>query len=372
MPGAISNDAATPAPAERVCGIYHITHPRSASNLFQNMMGRQPGFQYSSYKLFGAGFGALTQLQRGPLGEWPKEDRERLFGLFEAGFEGMQEEVEGAVRSVSFNFPVSLLLIFLGGDRRKRKRKERESVLGWSPRAICMVGGKKLFMKEHAVFLSAADKLLGRIYNNDNVAPLVVHERGVAPNKSSHTNPTSLPDSFLLKFQPIFQIRHPVLMFPSLVRAQMDVKVAGRPCDSICQVMLQLRDSRTLYDWYAAKTANTGIIPRVIDADDVMNDAASMRKLCLETGLNPDAIVYEWEERVVEDPMQARFLSTLAKSKGILKGLDAKGKSVEGEMEKWAKEFGREDAEELARLVERAMGDYEYLYGKRTVAEETE
>lgn len=279
MPGAISNDAATPAPAERVCGIYHITHPRSASNLFQNMMGRQPGFQYSSYKLFGAGFGALTQLQRGPLGEWPKEDRERLFGLFEAGFEGMQEEVEGAVRS-----------------------------------------GKKLFMKEHAVFLSAADKLLGRIYNNDNVAPLVVHERGVAPNKSSHTNPTSLPDSFLLKFQPIFQIRHPVLMFPSLVRAQMDVKVAGRPCDSICQVMLQLRDSRTLYDWYAAKTANTGIIPRVIDADDVMNDAASMRKLCLETGLNPDAIVYEWEERVVEDPMQARFLSTLAKSKGILKG----------------------------------------------------
>lgn len=140
MPGAISNDAATPAPAERVCGIYHITHPRSASNLFQNMMGRQPGFQYSSYKLFGAGFGALTQLQRGPLGEWPKEDRERLFGLFEAGFEGMQEEVEGAVRSVSFNFPVSLLLIFLGGDRRKRKRKERESVLGWSPRAICMVG----------------------------------------------------------------------------------------------------------------------------------------------------------------------------------------------------------------------------------------
>ena len=130
MPGAISNDAATPAPAERVCGIYHITHPRSASNLFQNMMGRQPGFQYSSYKLFGAGFGALTQLQRGPLGEWPKEDRERLFGLFEAGFEGMQEEVEGAVRSVSFNFPVSLLLIFLGGDRRKRKRKERERISG--------------------------------------------------------------------------------------------------------------------------------------------------------------------------------------------------------------------------------------------------
>ncbi|XP_014560311.1 hypothetical protein COCVIDRAFT_89507 [Bipolaris victoriae FI3] len=331
MPGAISDDTRTPAPAEGVCGIYHITHPRSASNLFQNMMGKQPGFQYSSYKLFGAGFGALAQLQRGPLGEWPEEDRERLFGLFEAGFEGMQDEVAGA-----------------------------------------MEGGKKVFMKEHAVFLSAGDKLIGRVYKDDNVAPLVLHERGVAPSKSSHTNPTSLPDSFLLKFQPIFQIRHPVLMFPSLVRAQMDVKVAGRPRDPICQVMLQLRDSRSLYDWYAAQTVNTGITPRVIDADDVMSDAASMRKLCLETGLDPDSIVYQWEERVVEDPMQARFLSTLAKSKGIVKGLDAKGKSVEGEMEKWVEEFGREDAEELARLVEKAMGDYEYLHGKRTVAGETE
>ncbi|EUC42049.1 hypothetical protein COCMIDRAFT_104562 [Bipolaris oryzae ATCC 44560] len=327
MPGAISCDA----PAEGICGIYHITHPRSASNLFQKMMGQQPGFQYSSYKLFGAGFGALTQLQRGPLGSWPEEDREKLFGVFEAGFEGMIEEVEGAVGS-----------------------------------------GKKVFMKEHAVFLSAADKLLGRIYKDDNVAPLVLHERGVAPSKSSHTNPTSLPDSFLLKFQPIFQIRNPILMFPSLVRAQMDVKVAGRPRDPICQIMLQLRDSRTLYDWYAAQTTHTGITPRVIDADDVMNDAASMRKLCLQTGLDPDAIVYEWEERVVEDPMQARFLSTLAKSKGVVKGLDAKGKSVEGEMEKWVEEFGREDAEELARSVEKAMGDYEYMYSRRTVAGETE
>ncbi|EMD88882.1 hypothetical protein COCC4DRAFT_71814 [Bipolaris maydis ATCC 48331] len=331
MPGAISNDTPTTASAERIWGIYHITHPRSASNLFQNMMGQQPGFQYLSYKLFGAGFEALTQLQRGPLGELPKEDREKLFGLFEAGFEGMHEEIEGVV-----------------------------------------AGGKKVFMKEHAVFLSAADKLIGRIHKNDNVAPLIVHERGVAPSKSSHTNPTSLPDSFLLKFQPIFQIRNPVLMFPSLVRAQMDVKVSGRPGDPVGQVMLQLRDSRTLYDWYAAQTANTGITRRIIDADDVMNDAASMRKLCLETGLDPNAIVFEWEERTVEDPVQARFFSTLAKSKGIVKGLDANGKSVEGEMEKWVEEFGRENAEELARLVERAMGDYEYLHSKRTVAGEKE
>lgn len=127
MPGAISDDTRTPAPAEGVCGIYHITHPRSASNLFQNMMGKQPGLQYSSYKLFGAGFGALTQLQRGPLGEWPEEDRERLFGLFEAGFEGIQDEVAGAMEGVSFNFFVILLLVFSPGGYAGRKR-EREKL----------------------------------------------------------------------------------------------------------------------------------------------------------------------------------------------------------------------------------------------------
>jgi hypothetical protein len=223
-------------------------------------------------------------------------------------------------------------------------------------------------MKEHSIFLSAPEKLLSRVYKDDRVAPLVLHERGVAASESAHTNPTSLPDSYLVKFQPIFQIRHPVLMFPSMLRAQMDIKMASRPRDDICQIMLQLRDSRALYDWYAAQSETTQITPRVIDADDIMNDPGSVRKLCVETGLDPDAVVYEWEERVVENPLHARFLSTLSKSKGILKGLDAKGKSVQGEMDKWVEEFGKEEAEELARLVESAMEDYEYLYTKRTVA----
>jgi len=88
------------------------------------MMGQQPGFQHSSYKLFGAGFGALTQLQRGPLGSWPKEDRERLVGAFEAGFEGMIEEVEGAVRAVSFNVLCSFGLdIFFPREDGGRKGK---------------------------------------------------------------------------------------------------------------------------------------------------------------------------------------------------------------------------------------------------------
>lgn len=131
MPGAISNDTPTTASAERIWGIYHITHPRSASNLFQNMMGQQPGFQYLSYKLFGAGFEALTQLQRGPLGELPKEDREKLFGLFEAGFEGMHEEIEGVVAGVSFCFLFCFAFnVFLREYGGRGKERERDFVWG--------------------------------------------------------------------------------------------------------------------------------------------------------------------------------------------------------------------------------------------------
>jgi hypothetical protein len=110
MPGTISENTHQSsnggATAPRLRGIYHLTHPRSASNLFQNMMAKQPGFQYSSYMLFEAGFAVLAQLQKGPLSQWPEQEREKLYKVFEAGFEKMQDEVEEAEKNVSPNtFP---------------------------------------------------------------------------------------------------------------------------------------------------------------------------------------------------------------------------------------------------------------------------
>ena len=43
--------------------------------------------------------------------------------------------------------------------------------------------------------------------------------------------------------------------------------------------------------------------------------------MCLQTGLDPEAVLYEWEEKKIEDnPLMARFLSTINASKGIKKG----------------------------------------------------
>jgi hypothetical protein len=100
MPGTIENQ---PASHETLAirGVYLLTHPRSASNLFQTMMSKQPGFQSSGYKLFSAGFATLTQLGKGPISEWEEEERKGLYKVFETGFEDLQDELADAKKNVS-------------------------------------------------------------------------------------------------------------------------------------------------------------------------------------------------------------------------------------------------------------------------------
>jgi hypothetical protein len=104
----------------------------------------------------------------------------------------------------------------------------------------------------------------------------------------------------------------------------------------------------------------------VLDADDIINDRAAVRHVCLMTGLDPDAVLYEWEEREEPDPRKAAFLSTINASKGIIPSLAAKGVDFETEKEKWKAEFGEEDGEDLAKAVLASMADYKYLLSKRT------
>jgi hypothetical protein len=108
-------------------GIYLLTHPRSASNLFQTMLAKQPGFQNSGYKLFDAGFAALGQMQRGPLSEWDEKEREGLYDVFRKGWESLEDEVEDAGRNVSIYFLLLSEEGEEGGGRRRGKGKRWES-----------------------------------------------------------------------------------------------------------------------------------------------------------------------------------------------------------------------------------------------------
>lgn len=82
-------------------GVLLLTHPRSASNLFQTMMSKQPNFQNSGYKFFDAGFASLSQLAKGRLSEWPKKERRALYDAFRTGFDSLQDELEDARNNVS-------------------------------------------------------------------------------------------------------------------------------------------------------------------------------------------------------------------------------------------------------------------------------
>ncbi|KAG9205428.1 hypothetical protein G6514_008070 [Epicoccum nigrum] len=284
-------------------------------------MSKQPGYQNSGYKLFDAGFASLSQLEKGPLGQRPQEERKALYNAYQAGFDSLQDEIEDAQKN-----------------------------------------GKQVFLKEHAINLAGPDKMFTHVYSSDKVEPLRLHERGLV--NSSYTNPTCLPDSILLSMRPIIQIRNPILMYPSMVRAVSKAMGTMRPRQPMLEFILTLRHSRALYDWYLEQGGN--LQPQVLDADDIINDRAAVRHVCLMTGLDPDSVLYEWEEREEPDPRKAAFLSTINASKGIIPSLAAKGVDFETEKEKWKAEFGEEDGEDLAKAVLASMADYKYLLSKRT------
>jgi hypothetical protein len=270
---------------------------------------------------------------------------------------------------------VSILTTFpIQKEKRKQQEANEKAVgQGWRGRLLLCpdhscsrtltadtiaIQGKQAFIKEHAIFLSGPEKLFACVYGD---------EVGYKP-KSTHTNPTSLPDRFLSAFQPIFQIRHPALMFPSMLRAQSRVMENSNTRNPRVYCSLTLRHSRALYDWYLENENKTGRKPRIIDADDIMNNPAAVRQLCLDTKLDPDAIQYEWEEQKEENVLKASFLSTLNTSKGIVKGLDSCDLNIETEKSKWKAEFGDETGEEMAEFVYKAMPDYLYLLNQPTRA----
>jgi hypothetical protein len=221
-------------------------------------------------------------------------------------------------------------------------------------------------IKEHTVFLYGPEMLFKPFYPEDAALPPFTVSRSKPGSTAAppvRTNPTCLPDDILLSLQPVFQIRNPLLMFPSLTRA---VRGIGFPHDLSKDASMSMGHSRALYNWYLDQ--EDAAKPVIIDADDVMNNRAAVRQMCVEAGLDPDAVRYEWKTRVEKDPGKARFLSTIYASNGILPGLDSKGLTLETETSKWKEEFGEEDSETLAKLVRAAMPDYRYMHCRRVTA----
>jgi hypothetical protein len=92
-------------PARR--GVYLLTHPRSASNLFQTMMSKQRSHgndvRCSSYHFFDASFPTMMQMNRGSLesSNWTESERATLYEPYKAAFVKLNEELANAEANVS-------------------------------------------------------------------------------------------------------------------------------------------------------------------------------------------------------------------------------------------------------------------------------
>ena len=88
-------------------GVYLLTHPRSASNLFQTMMAKQRSYgqdvQSSSYHFFNGSFSLLMQMGRGSLqsSAWSDDERANMHDPYKAVFKQLSEEVATAKKNVS-------------------------------------------------------------------------------------------------------------------------------------------------------------------------------------------------------------------------------------------------------------------------------
>lgn len=82
-------------------GVYLLTNPRSASNMFQTMMSKQPGVRSSGYQFFDASFPALMQMEKGSLSSRSESDREGLYDNYRAAWERVQDDMAMAEEKVS-------------------------------------------------------------------------------------------------------------------------------------------------------------------------------------------------------------------------------------------------------------------------------
>jgi hypothetical protein len=203
----------------------------------------------------------------------------------------------------------------------------------------------------------------------------------------SRNNKTLLPDEYLRTWQFAFLIRHPALAWPSMYRAMRKISNLGILDDDGINGSfvsnMTFRWTRYLYDWCLEQSKSNGSsVPLILDAHDVIHNQDVVLRFCEETGLDKNAVQFEWKDDNINQLMlrlqnsqnevsdyekeaNKIMTSTLRTSSGIIKDKTPATVDIEAEVEKWKEEFGPEGAAMIERTVWAAMPDYEYLREKR-------
>ncbi|KAK1147629.1 hypothetical protein N8T08_000971 [Aspergillus melleus] len=353
-----------------------VSNPRTASNLLLKILALpdQPNV-YANDKggyYFFDSFVATANDNRiyKPFDQWTPEDRSEIQSALKKCFDQLEEGTSQASQEGKVFFA-----------------KEH------SPWFIDPLALKSILHLDENTSTATEDAPL----SNDDAAGAISPFRLQVPTTYtaaptfSPTNYTILPDEYLRTFHMAFIIRHPALMFPSFYRAmgkmvKLDV-ITEANIAGVMAANMTLRFSRLLYDW-CLEQDDPDARPVILDAHEVIHKPEAIMRFCELTGLDADAIKFEWdtkpatkdigaqnlldtstEQRTLWSPEAAGIMvSTLTGSSGIIKSKTPDVVDIAVEATKWREEFGQETADMLEKRVRDAMPDYEYLKARSVTA----
>ncbi|KAI8633605.1 hypothetical protein F5Y19DRAFT_489069 [Xylariaceae sp. FL1651] len=228
------------------------------------------------------------------------------------------------------------------------------------------------FIKEHAFTIMKPDTISQNLaypcpcMNTPQIRARTAKGHDViateADDDDDSSNPTVLPTRFLRSVTPVFLIRHPALVFESVLRVS-GPTMGARIDDEEFPVEASLRWLRILYDWYPVR-------PIVLNADEIMAHPTTVQKLCEQLQLDPTGVRFKWDPvppSIIEgqSSYQRHFFSTIQSSSGVQ--LDKRSAAQGQELDldamtaTWQDIYGLETAAALRSFVDAAMPDYEYL-----------
>lgn len=242
--------------------------------------------------------------------------------------------------------------------------------------------GKTIVVKEHVTHMIDPISKMSYVYSSQ-YAPeppwkINLSATNTKRPRNMGANNTVLQDEFLRTWFPTFLIRHPAVAFPSYYRIFFRSHPSEEEMSEIegeLTSAMTLRWTRHLYDWYInlweyltlnnTKRAK----PIVLDAEDMLSDPQILIRFCDVVGLDSKKLRFNWDppnstELQQTDPLTKKMNATLLSSSGVIKGKKADDLNLEYEIENWKAEFGEYGGLRLAKWVQTAMPDYEYLRSK--------
>lgn len=229
---------------------------------------------------------------------------------------------------------------------------------------------KSTFIKEHINFTTTPLAESQFLHENNNPSgPL-----------QAPPNPTCIPSHIFTRIAATFLIRHPTLVFPSLLRSAIANEGLATVLSAFSDSMMSWEATYhwhvTLYRFLASSSAYSHrsydaevTFPIVIDASDLGNERL-MRRYAGAVGLDANVVRFKWdvEEMAREgEEVGARMMETLRKSRGVVEGKlrDADEIDEGEEAVGWEEEFGEVLTGRLRRLVDGAREDYKWLWARR-------